>query len=165
MPLVKVEPTQKGIAKALKRWATLRAKRAGIEAERERAIEPHRARFERRCAPIVARAAERLRPVEEELGALEKEITLAFLSALDERGNLKFTHVACATAVAEAITREERELDPQLFFNSVPPDQRNSAFYSCFKTLIGRAEEFLGRKRLNELAHAKRTHRVSINGL
>ena len=162
---MEVEPTQSGIAKALKRWSSLRAKKARIEAERDEAIAPHRAKFEQRCAPINARAQERLTPVEEQLRALEAEITLAFMVGVSENGDVKITRVNTAAAYAEVLTRQERELDPQLLFESVPASQRGAAFWSCLKTMIGKAEKFLGADRLNTLAHAKRTHTVSINEL
>jgi hypothetical protein len=162
---VEVEPTQSGIAKALKRWASLREKKARIEAERDRKIAPKRARFEQACAPIFEKANADLKPVEEQLNAIEQEITRAFMAGVDERGDVKINRVATATAIAEVVTREEREIDPRRFFESVPAAQRNEAFWSCLKTLVGRAEKFLGAQRLKEFAHAKRTHRVSIHEL
>ena len=158
-----VEPTQKSIAGALKRWSKLRQTKARIEAERERTIAPIKERFEQRCAPANLKAAEKLQPVEAELRALEAEITKAFEAGIDEKGGIKISQVSTATAIAEVRTSTERELDPQLFLNEVPPSRRDAAFYSCLKTLIGKAERFLGATRLNELAHAKRRHTVTIS--
>jgi hypothetical protein len=96
------------------------------------------------------------------MAELEQEITRRFLNEISDTNSSSFTRVDTATAVAEVITRTERELDAKTFFDNVPPSQRNSAFWSCLKTLIGQAEKFLGATRLNQLAHAKHRHSVSI---
>jgi len=165
VPLVNVEATQQGIAKALKRWASLRAKKARIEAERDRKIAPKKARFEQSCAPIFAAANAELAPIEEQLNEVEAAITRAFIAGVDERGSIRFSRVDTACAVAEAVPHTVRELDAKVFFDAVPPHERTSVFWSCLKTLVGNAERFLGAKRLNELAHARRTYRVSIHEL
>ena len=154
---------EKSIAGALKRWATLRRKKARIEDEREALIAPFRQRFEQRCAPFHLKAGEALQPVEAELRELEAEITRAFEAGIDKKGGVKISQVCIATAVAEIRTHTERELDPRLLLEEVPSSRRDDTFYACFKTLIGKVEKYLGSNRLNELATAKRRHTVSIN--
>jgi hypothetical protein len=153
--------TEKEIAAKLKEWAKLRAKKERIEADRDQAIEPLRARFERRCAPILEKARLKLDPIEPDLISLQEEITALMLRGIAEDGELKLTRVATATAVAEVVTHAQREINPKSFFESIPPSQRGQAFWSCLKVLIGNAEKFLG-DRLKDLAHAKETHRVTI---
>lgn len=153
---------QKRIAAALKQWSVLRAKKGRIEAERDQAIEPHRMRFEQKCAPHIDRANQKLAPVEQQIQGLEDEIAALFMAALQAGSPVEFTRIDVTTAVAEVITRTEREIDARTFFEGVPPSRRNSAFWCCLKTLIGKAEKFLGADRLNELAHTKRTHQISI---
>jgi hypothetical protein len=157
--------TQKRIAGFLQRWSKLRAKAGRIEAERDQKIEPIKTRFEQRCAPILSAANVKLEPIAEEMRKLEKEIENEFLNNVPEGESFKFTRVDTASAVAEVITRTEREIDAKTFFENVPADQRNSVFYSCLKTLIGKAEKFLGADRANQIAHAKRNHRVEIRGI
>ena len=159
---MKVEATQRGITKALARWQKLRRRKGAIEAERDATLEPIRQRFEQRCAPVLARAQAKLDPVERELAEVEDAIVTAFMGAVDKRGHFRFTRVANAAAVAEVITRQERELDPKVFFESIPESQRTAAFWSCLRTLIGKAERFLGSDRVNQLAHARQTHQIKI---
>ena len=154
--------TEKKIAKGLKQWAQLRSKKERIEAERDQKLTPIKAQFERRCAPINSAANKKLEPLAQQMAEIEREITNAFLTEIEELGNTNFRHVDTATAVAEVVARTERELDAQTFFESVPPSKRNDAFWSCLKTLIGKAEKFLGAARLDELAHAKERLSVSI---
>jgi hypothetical protein len=158
-----VEGTQKGIARALRRWATLRAERERIEAERDQTIEPIRARFERQIAPAVARAEEQLTPLRDELSKLEKEITEA-MKANIVGGEVRLPRVSTSVAVAEVVTRSEREIDAREFFESVPVAKRGDAFYSCLKIQIGKAEKFLG-ERITDLAHFKRTHTITVRAV
>ena len=155
--------TQTRIASLLKRWSKLRGRAERINAERDQKLKPILARFELRCAPINSAAEEQLSPIAQEMSKLEKEIEDVFLNIVREGDSFKFTRVDIATAVAEVVTRTEREIDAKTFFDNVPPSKRNSAFYSCFKTLIGKAEKFLGADRLNQLAHGKRNHAVKIS--
>jgi hypothetical protein len=154
--------TEKKIAKGLKQWAQLRSKKERIEADRDQKLEPIRTRFEQRCAPINSAANEELEPIALQMAQLEQQISVAFLHEIEELGNTNFRYVDTATAVAEVVARTERELDAKTFFESVPPQKRNEAFWSCLKTLIGKAEKFLGAIRLNELAHAQERLTVSI---
>jgi hypothetical protein len=154
--------TEKQIAGALKQWSKLRARKERIEAERDQTINPIRTRFEQRCAPIHLRAQAKLDPVEQQMKQFEDEITSLMSAGISEDGQIAFTRVDTATAVAEVVTRTEREIDAKTFFENVPVSQRSTAFWSCLKTLIGKAEKFLGADRVNELAHAKRNHIISI---
>jgi hypothetical protein len=154
--------TEKEIAQRLKQWSKLRSRKGRIEAERDQKIAPIRARFEQRCAPYNSAATQKLEPIAQQMAQLESEITSIFLKAVAEPSNTSFRHVDTATAVAEVITTSQRELDPETFFNNVPPSERTAAFWSCLKTLIGEAEKFLGKIRLNQLAHAQQRHKVSI---
>jgi hypothetical protein len=156
-----VEATQSSVARALKRWASLRAKKERIEAEREQKLAPIKARFERSCAPILARTQRNLAPVEAEIATLEAEMGAAMLAGIEKKGGIRVTRISTATAIIEVVTKSEREIDTQAFFNAIPPAQRNAAFWSCLKTLVGKAEKFLG-ARINEFAHAKQSHRVEI---
>ncbi|HEV7377760.1 MAG TPA: hypothetical protein VGN95_23795, partial [Pyrinomonadaceae bacterium] len=133
-----------------------------IEAERDQKIAPIRTRFEQRCAPYISAANKKLEPLAQAMAGLEGEITELYLKEVADSNNTCFRHIDAATAVAEVVTRTERELDAKTFFESVPPSKRDSAFWSCLKTLIGQAEKFLGATRLNELVHAKTRHTVSI---
>jgi len=81
------------------------------------------------------------------------------MAGISAKGVIKINRVSIATAIVEVATRTEREIDTKTFFNAVPESQRSAAFWSCFKTLVGKAEMFLG-TRVNELAHAKRNHTV-----
>lgn len=155
--------TQQRIAGLLKQWSKLRGRAERINAEREQKLAPIKARFEQRCAPINSAAEEKLGPIREEMIQLEKEVEHVFLTLVKEGDGFKFTRVDIATAVAEVVTRTEREIDAKTFFDNVPPSQRNNAFFSCFKTLVGKAEKFLGADRLNQLAHSKRHHAVKIS--
>lgn len=159
---MKVEATQRGITKALARWKKLRQKKGAIEAERDATLEPIRQRFEQRCAPVYARAQHKLDPVEQELQELEDAIVIAFEGAVDKRGKFRFTRVANASVVAEVATRHERELDPKTFFDSVPESQRTSVFWSCLRTLVGKADRFLGADRVSQLARVRSTHQIKI---
>jgi hypothetical protein len=159
-PVSKTAQTR--IAGLLKQWSKLRGRAERINAERDQKLQPIKTRFEQRCAPIHAAANEKLEPINEEMSRIEKEVEDVFLTVVRDGDNFKFTRVPEATAVAEVITRTEREIDAEAFFNAVPPAQRTKAFYSCFKTLIGKAEKFLGADRVNLLAHAKRNHTVQI---
>jgi hypothetical protein len=153
--------TEKEIARRLKQWSKLRAEKGRIEAGRDHKLTPIKTRFEQRCAPIISATNEKLEPVARQMAELEKEISDAFLTAIEE-GSTSFRNIDTATAVAEVVTRTERELDAKTFFENVPASQRSLAFWSCLKTLIGQAEKFLGKIRLDELAHAKQRHTVSI---
>ncbi len=155
--------TQQRIAGLLKQWSKLRGRAERINAEREQKLAPIKARFEQRCAPINSAADEKLIPITQEMSRLEKEIENVFLNTVKEGESFAFTRVPIATAVAEVITRTEREIDAKTFFESVPASKRNAAFYSCLKTLVGKAEQFLGATRVNELAHAKRNHSVQVS--
>jgi CRISPR/Cas system-associated protein Csm6 len=154
--------TEKEIAQKLKRWSQLQARAGRIVAEREQSLEPIRTRFEQRCAPINQRAQARLDPIQQEISTLEAEITALMEAGISASGDIRFTRVAEATAVAEVITHTQREIDAKTFFESVPAAERTKEFWSCLKTLVIKAEKFLG-ERVNTLAHAKRTHRISIH--
>lgn len=154
--------TEKEIARRLKAWANLRERKGRIEAERDERLEPLRQKFEQRCAPIVSAASEKLEPLQQQMAELEREITDVFIKAISEPNKISFRRIDTATAIAEVITRQERELDPKVFFDSVPPSKRDSAFWSCLKTLIGAAEKFLGRTRLDEICHTKQRHTVQV---
>lgn len=154
--------TEREIARLLKQWSGLRAKQVRIEAERDQSIEPIKRRFEQRCVPIHAKANAKLEPILQQVQVLESQITEAMKAGISEEGQIAFTRIDTATAVAEVVPRTERELDAKTFFDAVPAAQRTGPFYSCLKTLIGKAEKFLGADRVNALAHAKRTYQVSI---
>src|ERR1051325_1615478 len=93
--------TEQKIAAALKQWSKLRSRKERIEAERDQSIAPIRARFEQRCAPFNQKAQEKLTPIQQQLTALEEEITAAIKASISADGDIKFSRVACATAVAE----------------------------------------------------------------
>ncbi len=77
-------------------------------------------------------------------------------------GDIKIRHISVAQAVVEVVTKSEREIDAETFFNAIPPAERGTAFYACLKTLISKAEKLLGAKRVNELARLKQTHRIEF---
>ena len=156
-----VEATQRSITKALRRWKKLREERARIEAGRDQQLATLRTRFEQRCAPILASAAEELAPIQSEITTLEEQITAAMKAGILQNGDVKINRVSIATAVVEVVTTSEREIDTRKFFDAVPPSERGDAFWSCLKTYVGKAEKFLG-ERVNEFAHAKRRHSVVI---
>jgi len=157
-----VKPTQKSIATALLQWSKLQAKRERIEAERDQIIAPIRTRFEQRCAPIHNRANLKLEPLQQQISQLETDITAAMMAGISENGDIKINRVSIATSIVEVATRSEREIDAKAFFDAVPESQRSAAFWSCFKTLVAKAEKFLG-SRINDLAHAKRSHKVQFS--
>lgn len=96
------------------------------------------------------------------MSELEAAITAAMKAGIKEDGHVAFTRIDCATAVAEVITRTEREIDAKAFFDAVPPSERGAAFYACVKTLVGKAEQLLGAERLKMLAHARHNYSISI---
>ncbi len=156
--------TQTKIASLLKQWSKLRGRAARINAERDQKLKPIKVRFEQRCAPINLAADEKLQPLNLQLKELEGEITNVFLNEVkDGKGNFAFTRIAEACAVAEVISKPEREIDSKEFFDSIPPAKRDAAFWSCVKTLIGQAEKFLGKDRVKLLAHTKLKHTVTIS--
>lgn len=156
-----VEPTQKSITKALRLWAKLRGQRAEVEAERDQLLAPIRARFEQDSAPILQRFDPQISTLSSQISELEAGITKAMLAGTDERGEVKITRVDVACAVVEIVTRPEREIDTKAFFEAVPPHERGDVFWMCLKTLVGKAEKFLG-DRVNEYCHAKYRHTVSL---
>lgn len=71
--------------------------------------------------PFFEAANEKLAPVEQQMKELEAEITSMMEAGIQADGTIEFTRIDIATAVAEVITRKERELDAKTFFDSVPP--------------------------------------------
>jgi hypothetical protein len=152
--------TEKQIVILLKRWSSLRGKKERIEAERDQAIQPIRARFEQRCAPILDKAQVKLDPLLQEISDLQRQIEQKMLEGFNEDG-LKVRRIDAATCFVEVVTKSQREIDPKEFFEAIPQFERGQAFWACLKILIGNAEKFLG-NRINELAHARQSHSVSI---
>jgi hypothetical protein len=162
---VEVERTQSGIEAALSKWASLRRKKARIEAEQTNELTPIRERFERASAPVLAKYAPRLTPVEDELRRLEDAIRAAVLGATDRHGEPRFPRVATDTAEAVIATRSEREIDPHDFFKSFTLPGRDARFWACFKVYVGKAEKLLGAAALDAISRLKQNRSVQINEL
>ncbi|HEX8500776.1 MAG TPA: hypothetical protein VF659_09305 [Pyrinomonadaceae bacterium] len=162
---MEVERTKAGITAALTRWASLRRKRARIEAAQAKELIPLRDAFERQSAPVLAKYAPQLSAADGDIRQLEDAIRAAVLGATDKNGAHRFTRVASDSAVAELSTSSRRELDPRLFYDLFSPAQRDGCFWGCFNVLVGKAEKLLGAARLDEHATTRLTHGVTIKEL
>lgn len=150
---------------ALTKWASLRRKKARIEAEQAKELTPTRERFERESAPILAKYAPKLTSVEEELRHVEEAIRKAVLGATEKSGAHKFPRVATDAAEVSIATRAEREVNPHEFFKLFTLPQRDNNFWACFKVLVGKAVKLVGEERLAQVSHPKQTHSVTIKEL
>jgi len=139
-------------------WAELQAEQARIESRRERLIAPHRQAFDEATAPINSKFDKQLSPVREQSAQLEAQINEAVKYHF-ERDRTSGFYANEAEAVV--ITTSVREIDARVFYNNTPEDERSSAFWSCLKVQIGKAEKFLG-DAINRLAEQKTTYKVSI---
>ncbi len=150
---------QKEVEQLLAEWSERQAAYKRVTAKRDRMLQPLREVFDASANPINEHAAAKLRPLEEEINALEKQIKSAMLAEAEANGSV--SRISSSTAVAEISTTSRREINPQTFFNNIPVDEHGHAFWSCFSVLIGRAEKFLG-SGIDRIASLKHTHNVSI---
>lgn len=150
---------QKEVEQLLAQWYERQSVHARITAKRDRAMLPLREAFDASAKPITEQAAAKLRPIEEEINALEKQIKSAMLAEAEANGSV--SRISTSTAVAEISTTSRREINPQTFFNNIPEDEHGHAFWSCFSVLIGCAEKFLG-SGIDRIASLKHTRNVSI---
>lgn len=139
------KPSKKTIEPLLDEWARLAAKRAKLEHAHEIEVAPLRERYERQCASIDKAAQEKLRPVQERMAELGAEISKQLLAGVDENGTIALAQVATETAIAEVKTvNGARDIDPERFFDQVPPAKRDKRFWECVKIQVGKAEKLLG---------------------
>ncbi len=68
-------------------------------------------------------------------------------------------------AVAQVDSKPgSRQVDAQTFFANVPESERNDTFWKkCLKVLVGEADKFLGKEKVDKLAKAPKSFSVSIS--
>lgn len=149
--------SRKSIIEAIDEWAELHERKREIEAIRDEQLAPVRARFEKRCAPIVAAAAEELLPIQSRVNEIELLVGEFLLSDLETDGTVRLRKLTGASANAEVLTASQREIEPSKFFAAIT--DRTDRFWKCVKVLVGNAEKAYGDK-INDFAKLKVSHRV-----
>lgn len=152
--------TKKAVIEAIDEWAELQARRQEIDATREEQLAPLRARFEKRCAPILAADEDELRSIQVRCDEIETMASEYLLSELESDGSVKLRKLSGAQAHAEVLTASQREIEPSKFFAALT--DRTERFWGCVKVLVQKAEKAYGDK-INEFAKLKVNHRVVIN--
>jgi hypothetical protein len=141
------KPNQKAIEEALAAWEKSVRKARKIEAERDAALSPLTAAYDKKCAPIYAAANENLAPLVARMTALTAEIRKQLNLGIDvDAKTVALSQVTAGKAIAEVQTGEgNREISPEKFFDQTPPAQRDARFWDCVKIGIAKAEKFLGK--------------------
>lgn len=150
------EPTnQDQIRKALRDWEKLRGQQSRIEADRDRELQPLKETFDKAAKPICDRADRKLKPVTEKLATLESQIKELM------QADATIRLVETTGAQAEVCTREEREIAPQKFFDTVREAGRGKEFWNCLKVLVTKADKLLG-DRVAAICSTKIVHTVKV---
>ncbi len=163
-------PSKKAVELALTEWFALNVKATRITAKRDAEIQPLKDSYEKKCAPILEEAKQKLSPLQERMKFLEKEITKTLESGIDkETETVALSQVVVSSetspliAIAEVLVDEgDRSIDPQEFFKTTAPAKRDAKFWGCVKVLVQKAEKFLGEK-INEIAKRPKVFKVKVS--
>jgi len=154
---------KESIARKLKQWARLAQRQKQIESERDLKLQPLKNAFEDSCAPIVAAADAKLSVLQAELATLATQIENDLKAGAKPDGTAELFQVEIDKAVATLNLKPTREISAQKFFKSFPASQRNAAFWSCLKVLLGESTKLIGAQRVEQLAEKTYSPTVQIS--
>lgn len=137
------KPNKRKVAEALARWRAAQGQKGFIEAQLAADLKPLRAAYDAEAAPFVQAADKALKPVNKEIAELEKQISDELLDGVAD-GVAALPQVVVEGAIAEVAFQVQREIEPQAWIEAVPPESRESKFWSCVKVLIGNVEKHFG---------------------
>jgi hypothetical protein len=155
-------PNKKLIREKLALLAQVRGRQSSLLAQREAAIAPLRAKYDRAVAKVEAEFVAQINESDVEICRLEKEIKAEIEKGFDAGINAySITKVAGDGATVEVVTRSQREIDAQKFFDAVPVAERKAGFWNSISVLVGKAEKFRS-DIVAALATEKKTHSIKI---
>jgi hypothetical protein len=143
-------PSKKQIAELLDQWAALAREITAQEAAMETELAPHRKRFQNAAAAIEEKFSG-LKPLRQQAAELHSQIARSLQAGVSEAdGSIALAQVTTSEAEAMVSAKAFRQIEPSHFFNLIA--ERGERFWQCFDVLIGKAEGWLGRERVAELA-------------
>jgi hypothetical protein len=138
------ETVEKRVKKLLADFAPLAQQVRKVCAVRDLAVQSERERFDKACEPLNIKANKKLKPLNEQIQPIAREIESLLCAAVDKRGVALFKTVEVRDARAEVKQQVVRWVDPEKLLEFVPQADRTPAFWECYDVLIGKTAKFLG---------------------
>jgi hypothetical protein len=161
--MIKLNRNQiKEIKQELAQWQQLSRRIKDIEDSRAVVLKPFMNDYALKTATIRKVADELLAPLTSELEKIEKSITTALKSGIDDDGNVSLKSVSIDGATADVEqTKAAREIRPREFFDAVKPEAQNDAFWNCVSVGVGPAEKLIGEV-VDSISTLKRSFKVVV---
>lgn len=154
--------SKKLITEKLEQWGRLAQRQKQIVEKRDRELQPHKEQYEAACAAIVDAADEKLRPLQNQMATLAGELEVELLAGVKPDGTIAIPQLAVDAAIAQVIPTPTREISPQDLLKEIPAPDRNPAFWSSLKVMLGETTKLIGAKRVAELATTMYGYKVEI---
>ena len=144
----------------------LKKKNAQLIAVRDTELAFPKAEHEKACAPINEKYNARLSKFAGDIASKEKDLKEFLLAGFDEQtgavalGLLESAVVKGKQLVAVVKVASSRVVEPEGFFKAV--SERTAEFWGCLTVGLQKAEKFIGKNRVEELADKKYTASVSF---
>jgi len=144
----------------------LEKKHAQLSAVRDTELAVPTAEYQAACEPINAKYNPKFTKLNAEIGSKKKELSDFLLSGFDEKtgavslGLLESTVVKGRQLVAVVKVGSSRIVNPESFFKAVT--ERTAEFWDCLTVGLQKAEKFIGKNRVEDLAKKKFTASVTF---
>jgi hypothetical protein len=141
-------------------WANKTKRVNRINADADRALEPHLQAYDKKAEPIIAERDQKLAPLLAEIALIEKEIGPKLLAEITVEGAAP-APLETKLAVCQVTVDRKREIGVAEFIRAVPPRLRLDPNYNgCFSVLVGKVDKFLDAQSVARIVRPKLTPSV-----
>lgn len=153
---------QKNIRELLEQYTETRGAIENLQAQRDAALEPARAKMIKAVEKIDREFAPQISPLSEQLVRLETSIKAEMQKGFDAAANsYAVVKVESTGAIVEVSGSQRREISAEDWLREVPKAEQSKSFFGTISVLVVAAEKFRS-DIVNRIASVKRSHQISI---
>ncbi|MBK8810692.1 MAG: hypothetical protein IPN69_08165 [Acidobacteria bacterium] len=157
------KPNKKLIREMLDLYTEAQGRVDSLKTQRDGALEPLKARYEKAAAKATRDYDSPIREAETAAAKLRSEIEAEIRKGFDAKANsYSVTKVDAELAFVEVKSTSQREVPAEQWLDAIKPNERETAFWETVKVQLGKAEKFRS-DIVKKLAVKKTTHSIEVN--